>query len=641
MEQAYQGWQYINTLLDLMYRQAEEHRKNHIIAPRYIFRGVTQRFFTSSEIIHSHLLDNKDEYIKQINRICKIEKQSDLTSKPQDEISHTDWVKLEKSFYKQSRSQIHQNITKWIKDEHHKPFELLSAIMDDANYKYVKPQYIRSGAAVRLFHQQNRTQYDYVSYLRNLIAETKSRFPVEYAKYSDLEILADIQHKGGASCLVDFSANFLVSLWFATQDYAKPEPEIGYLFCYDVNTDAIEEDNLTVLNKDKENRCIEELIFETSKSTKFNGKEAYKFWLWKPSNINSRISRQDSLFVFGIEKFKIAEHPVIVLPIPHEWKKSIQHVLKEWFGLYGETIYADASGLSSTNTKIDPLKTQTEYFSESYLYDSEYKDGILEDFELFQKGTSALLKAQYDIALNYFSSFEGTNLFKIKGIDQHQSACPEFYNIRMLLVELNYSKGMCLRHLGKPIEALTHYKEALERNMEILRHCGFDFTSYDQDQIRDKESALMRYATNKLFKILEDYTALLYDTKHFYDAYSQLEDVLRLINESEEIIPPGMEVLIKTACNEIKILADLYNNPRLSDVDLVDTARFETERSTNFCKVLNLYFEIINKILINKIDLYKIQDSNEITRLKNAIKNAIETQGIHAKLSVFTAILKI
>lgn len=256
MEQAYQGWQYVNALLNLMYQQAEEHRKNHIIAPRYIFRGVTQRFFTSSEIIHSHLLEDAKEYNKQIDYVCKKEKRSDLKYKSQDEITHTDWAKLEKSFYKQSRNQLHKTITKWIKSEHRKAPELLKAILDDTNYKYVKPEYIRSGAAVRLFHQQNRTQYDYISYLRNLIVETKSRFPVEYAKYSDLEILADIQHKGGTSCLVDFSANFLVSLWFATQDYANLEPEIGYLFCYDVNTDAIEEDNLTVLNKNKETRVI-------------------------------------------------------------------------------------------------------------------------------------------------------------------------------------------------------------------------------------------------------------------------------------------------------------------------------------------------------------------------------------------------
>lgn len=54
----------------------------------------------------------------------------------------------------------------------------------------------------------------------------------------------------------------------------------------------------------------------------------HKFWLWKPDNINGRIARQDSVFVFGLEKFYIEEHKVTVIPIPPQWKRPILNFLK-------------------------------------------------------------------------------------------------------------------------------------------------------------------------------------------------------------------------------------------------------------------------------------------------------------------------
>ena len=40
---------------------------------------------------------------------------------------------------------------------------------------------------------------------------------------SDLEILAELQHFGAATCLIDFSRSALVALWFACQHSSKGE----------------------------------------------------------------------------------------------------------------------------------------------------------------------------------------------------------------------------------------------------------------------------------------------------------------------------------------------------------------------------------------------------------------------------------
>lgn len=634
MEIAFEGWRYINALFQGLWAPYNEYNKGRLVSPRFVFRGVTQRHFTSSEVIRKYLLDNQDVLNYYIE---KLESKKAKNPQKYSESSKLNWKTIIEWCYNDDCRTIREGIKELTQRYPDNPEQIINEITRGRYadvFLRVKPQFIRSGAAVRLYNQRNRTQNDYVCYLRNLILEMKSRYPVQYSNYSDLELLADIQHKGGASCLVDFSTNFLVSLWFATQDYESKENEMGYVFCYDVNADAIEQDNLTILNQNKERKSIEQLIFETTKSTKFNGIDSYKFWLWKPSSINSRISRQDSIFVFGIEKFKLSEHPVIVLPIPHKWKKPIQHVLKDFFGIYGETIYADASGLAATNTKKDPMRTQTQYFNESAIYDNDAYNGRFRSFELFQKGMSALLKSQYGIALDFFSAFEGTNAIKLCSSENVSSGKLSNYNFQMLIVELQYSKGMCLRHMGNNNEAIVHYRKALKSNLNLLAHCGVDFTRFNMDsnELQDKETLLKRYASNKLFKILEDYIGLLYDTRHYFDAYSELKDIVKVLDQDGLSIPPEMSLLINTACNEIKTLAILYKNPRFDKIDIeLCNDKPSSLTVSPFCDVLNCYFKAIEAVAKETIDAYHIETSDEVEALVLAAKKAIESQSLPTK----------
>ena len=108
--------------------------------------------------------------------------------------------------------------------------------MNNEEIHLVSPDYIKSGAAVRLQENtiSNTPHIDYINYINHLLYDAKERFP-KYVdeQFTDIEILADLQHKGAASCLVDFSNNFLTSLWFATRG---DEKDLGYLYCYDINS---------------------------------------------------------------------------------------------------------------------------------------------------------------------------------------------------------------------------------------------------------------------------------------------------------------------------------------------------------------------------------------------------------------------
>ena len=85
-------------------------------------------------------------------------------------------------------------------------------------------------------YSEGFSKNDFVSALIDLTQRARKEFPIDYADYSDLEILADIQHNGGATCLVDFSKNLLTALWFACSN-EKDDKKDGFLFCYNIIED--------------------------------------------------------------------------------------------------------------------------------------------------------------------------------------------------------------------------------------------------------------------------------------------------------------------------------------------------------------------------------------------------------------------
>ena len=53
----------------------------------------------------------------------------------------------------------------------------------------------------------------------------------EQKQLDDLELLADLQHHGAATCLIDFTRNALVALWFACQ---KSDDADGKVFVVNI-----------------------------------------------------------------------------------------------------------------------------------------------------------------------------------------------------------------------------------------------------------------------------------------------------------------------------------------------------------------------------------------------------------------------
>lgn len=537
------GWSYISAIFQMLVDSvSDKENQISILEPQYIFRGITMRHFSSSEKIK--------EYIE--NTHMSSNKKS--RKNPEEQVYKREYASIIKEF---SPLKCNKNY----------PDSLSMLKAFAKKLELIAPEYIRSGAAIRLKNLQFRTYNDTINYLISLISDAKQRFPDEYRDMSDISILADLQHKGGATCMVDFSNNFLISLWFAVQNDFD---EIGYLFCYDIHKEMIEKDSLSKLGPRNELKSIKDLLYDTTKSTNYNGKNSYKFWLWKPSNLNARISRQDSVFLFGLEPFKIKDHNMIVIPIPPHWKRPILLTLKNFFGISAESVYCDDYGFAVSNGKLSNYnKTMFNIVS-----DELYTESQKVYFAGLQNGIACLLDDKHQEALKFLTQFESYLDDKTIDLnittDSMELLTTQFVNTA-IQIELYFSKALCYKHLCQSKSAIVEYEKALALCVDAL--------NVDEDN---------EYFINKLYKILNDLIDLLYDSDDFSRINYIINNVImQFLNNDGKI-----SEFIQTMTNEIKLLM-MFQNKEF-DSEQIDCC--DSESSLPFYRMLNYFFKLMAMI---------------------------------------------
>ena len=98
--------------------------------------------------------------------------------------------------------------------------------------------------------------------------------------HSDLELLAELQHNGAATCLIDFTTNALIALWFACGGNSKEDGKVIAMA-----TDNSE--RFSIVAYPDLQKPIETFLNQN------------KLWKWVPSHLSNRIVAQQSVFVFG------------------------------------------------------------------------------------------------------------------------------------------------------------------------------------------------------------------------------------------------------------------------------------------------------------------------------------------------------
>lgn len=358
----------------------------------------------------------------------------------------------------------------------------------------VENDYIRSGIAIRMENTSLMYGIDniyvkanYICSVKEMVNYARKHYPEKYPEGSyDLDVLADIQHNGGATCLVDFSKNFLTALWFACKDDPKQD---GYIYCYNVMKDMIENDALTYIRPKDEELPIDSLLSQTYRETNISSDIAARFCLWEPSARNNRILRQDSIFLFGIEKFHVKSHGIKVLRVPAKQKQFILLAMKSLFRISGSTIFNDPVGFANNNAKLIPWRK---------IIDNVYNRGYV-----------SMIRGDYDSALDFLKLWES-------GYNKHPLPIKKE-------IELHFSLAVCYKSINQEEETDIHYYEnSILEYKEVIR-CGKQILKQTRNQ------ADIAYYRQKCTRAYNGIVDVEFYAGKYLEALSTCDDIINEI----------------------------------------------------------------------------------------------------------------
>ena len=200
-------------------------------------------------------------------------------------------------------------------------------------------------AVRRLAHDPNvdptRIGHALVAYMAELL-DGASRYigacPELPAGCSELEVLAQLQHQGAATGLIDFSTKPLVALWFACSGHRTEDGAVYVLSRSAVdNTDEAEARRRGVVDY-------------------FYGAGAREVpYLWRPRALRGRPVSQDSIFVLGVPYL----WPPLLrrIVIDKESKDALLEELQAAHGIDEDVLFADLAGYAHSNAVSRPFDT--------------------------------------------------------------------------------------------------------------------------------------------------------------------------------------------------------------------------------------------------------------------------------------------
>lgn len=308
-------------------------------------------------------------------------------------------------------------------------------------------------------------------------------------KMNDLQLLAELQHIGAATCLIDFTYNPLIALWFAcrqvTDGQSDKNPYVGGKV---VALNTIPEKVPGKFTFPKKLKSVDSRYWK--KDIQYFLKTG-QLWKWSPSKQIPRIIAQQSVFILGkgvIENKEIDQTHFV----SKETKESILIELKKQ-GISEDFLFCDFAGFAQQNSyqesyqeltsgdyldfaieeqleeQPDNLKKAIEYCTKALGVDSRNADayftrgfikGRMRDFD----GAIADLSKVIQIYERHYDAHCFRAAAKTEK-REYKSAIEDYDkadNITPDTVAVHYYRGLAQYRLGNYEEAEKDYRKAKE-----------------------------------------------------------------------------------------------------------------------------------------------------------------------------------
>ncbi len=352
----------------------------------------------------------------------------------------------------------------------------------------------------------------FVEMVRMLISRSRRNgHDVKHGReLEDLALLANLQHNGAATCMIDFTKNSLVALYFA---------------CATINS---EDDNnangkVFAFNSSNANLYDEISIKGFGEKIEYWFKEYEqnkKLWILSPKRLSNRISAQQSVFVFGSPTIPTKNFDTCEI----KNKKAIMEELKT-YGISEETLFDDFGGFSIQNS------ANKEY--ESWDTDSYFMSGIL--YAISGNYKSAIECYDNDIISNPGISATYYNRGSVKiELGEFQDAISdidEAIRLNPKSAEAYHNRGHAKNKLGEFQDAISDIDEAIRLNpksAEAYNNRGNVKSNLGefQDAISDFDMAIKLNPNDD--EIYYNRGIAKIELGEFQDAISDFDEAIRL-----------------------------------------------------------------------------------------------------------------
>ena len=334
-----------------------------------------------------------------------------------------------------------------------------------SNEKYL----MEASAWRRLPSEYNRSSYEeFLEINKFLIKEARlqGHDHKNGRELKDLEILAELQHLGAATCLIDFTYSAQIALWFACQSDLKKtsncsEPSDGKVGAVLNNPDAIEEITPKMLKE----RDFDS--FFNAPSRKLWRSQLYR---WQPRHLNNRIASQDSVFLLGGEQVVYPDKECIV---EASCKENILKSLETHSYITEKKLFPDLEGFARQHAHDKPFPVPNYLVLGHQAYQrQEYEETILNYSKAirwnpkdadpyFWRGHAKVAIEKYTEAIDDFNEViriedNLTSAYQIRG---YAKSCLGLYND----ARQDYLKGLQLAQQANDEQHVKIIQEALHK----------------------------------------------------------------------------------------------------------------------------------------------------------------------------------